>query len=80
MHMDQITNRLPGIISLHDDMCVFGKTREEYNTHLLHLMNKASKMGKVFNSHICSIRQPQITFYGAIFTTHGMTPDPAKIQ
>ena len=25
MHMDQITDRLPRIIAIHDDICVFGK-------------------------------------------------------
>ena len=45
MHIDQITNRLVGIIAIHYDMCVFGKTREEHNTHLLHLMKTLSKNG-----------------------------------
>ena len=80
MHMDQITNRLPGIIAIHDNICVYGKTREEHDTNLLQLMKTASKNGLVFNSHKCSIRQPQITFYGAIFTPKGMKPDPTKIQ
>ena len=38
------------------------------------------KNGLVFNSHKCSIRKPQITFYGAIFAAQGMKPDPAKVQ
>ena len=45
MCMDQITNRLPGIIAIHDDICLFDKTREEHNTNLLQLMKTASKMG-----------------------------------
>ena len=45
MHMDQITNRLPGIIAIQDDICVYGKTREENNTNLLQLMKTVSKMG-----------------------------------
>ena len=80
MCMDQITDRLPGIIAIHDDICVYGKTREEHDTNLLQLMKTASKNGLVFNSHKCSIRQLQITFYGAIFTSKGMKPDPMKIQ
>ena len=51
MHMDQITNRLAGIIAIHDDICVYGKTREEHDTNLLQLMKTASKNGLVFNSH-----------------------------
>ena len=80
MCMDQITNRLPGIIAIHDDICVFGKLREGHGTHLLQLMKTASKTGLVFNSHKCSIRQPQITFCGEIFTAQGMKPDPVKIH
>ena len=60
--------------------CVFGKTREEHDTHLLQLMKRTSKNLLVFNSHKCSIRQPQVTFYGAIFTTQGMKSDAVKIQ
>ena len=62
MPMDQITDRLSGIIAIHDDICVFGKTSEDHNTHLLQLMKTASKNGLVFNSHKCSIRQPQSYF------------------
>ena len=80
MHMDQITHRLPGIIAMHDNICVFGKTREEEIMHLLQLMKTAPKNGLIFNSDKCSIRQPQSTFYGAIFTTQGTKPDPVKIQ
>ena len=46
MGMDQITNKLPGIIAIHDNICVFGKTREEHNTNLLQLIKTASKMGQ----------------------------------
>ena len=80
MHMEQITDRLPGIIAIQDDICVYSKTREEHDTNLLQLMKNASKNGLVFNSHKCSIRQLQITFYGAIFTSKGMKPGPTKIQ
>ena len=42
MHMNQITDRLPKIIGIHDDICVFGKTREEHDTNLLQLIKTAS--------------------------------------
>ena len=38
MWMDQITNRLPGIIAIHDDICVYGKDTTEHNNNLLQLM------------------------------------------
>ena len=35
MRMDQITERLPGSIAIHDDICVFGRTQEQHDKHLI---------------------------------------------
>ena len=78
--MDQITDRLPGIIAIHDDICVYGKDTTEHDNNLLKLMKTAQEQGLVFNSSKCLICQPQIFFYGTIFTAQGMKPDPAKVQ
>ena len=68
MQMDQATDCLPGIIAIHDDICVFGHTPEDDDEHLLCLMQSAKDHGIIFNSPKCHIRQPQIAFYGALFT------------
>ena len=80
MWMDQITNRLPGIIAIYEDIHVNGKDITEHNHNLLQFMKTAQGQGLVFNSSKCTIHQYQISFYGAIFTAHGMRPDPAKVQ
>ena len=80
MCMDQVMDHLPSIIAIHDDICVHGHTPQEHDKHLLKLMQTAAQYGTVFNSSKYQIRQPQITFYGAMFTTKGMWPDPSKIQ
>ena len=80
MRMDNITDRLKGIISIHDDICVFGKTQQDHDENLLQLMKIAQKHGLVFNSNKCQISKQQITFYGAIFSAKGMKPDPKKVQ
>ena len=41
MRMDQITERLPGIIAIHNDICVFGKTQQQHDKHLLQLLKTA---------------------------------------
>ena len=77
--MDQITNRLPGIIAIHNDICVFGKT-QEHDKHLLQILKTAAKQGLIFNGNKCHISQPQITFYRTIISAQGMKPHPIKIQ
>ena len=62
MQMDQATDCLPGIITIHDNICMFSCTPEEHDEHLLHLMESAKTHGIVFNSTKCHIRQPQIAF------------------
>ena len=80
MRMDNITERLEGIISIHDDICIFGKTQQEHDENLLQLMKTAQKNSLVFNSSKCTISQPHISFYGAIFSAKGMKPDPKKCK
>ena len=43
MRMDNITERLAGIISVHDDICIFSKPQQEHNENL-QLMKVAQKM------------------------------------
>ena len=80
MQMDQIIDRFPGIIAIHDDICVYDKDTTEHDNNQLKLIQTAQEYGLVFTSSKCSICQPQISFYGAIFTVQGMKPDPAKVQ
>ena len=79
IQMDQITDRLPGIIAIHHDICVYGKDIGEHN-NLLQLMKTAQDQGLIFNSSKCAICQSQTSFYGTIFTVQGMRPDLANVQ
>ena len=80
MWMDQATDHSLGIITIHDNICMFICTPEEHDEHLLCLMESVKTHGIVFNSTKCHIRQPQIAFYGTVFTGQSMWPDPSKIQ
>ena len=60
------------------DTCVYGHTPEEHDWHLLELMQTAAQHGIVFNSSKCQMRQPQITFYGAVSTTKACSQIPPR--
>ena len=78
MWMDHATDCLPGIIAIHDDICIFGHTPEKHDEHLLCLMHSAKTHGIVFNSTKCHIRQAQIAFYGAVFMARAWSRIPPK--
>ena len=80
MRMDQITERLPGIIGIHDDTCVFGETQEQHDKHLLQLLKTALTKGLVFKSRKMSDKQATDYIFGPIFSAKGMRSDPIKIQ
>ena len=66
MWMDQITNGLPGIIAIHDDICVYGKDTTEHAKNLLQLMNTAQEQGLVstaVNVLKGNLRLPFMTLY-----------------
>ena len=78
--MDDVLEGLPGVVSIADDIVVFGRNADEHNTCLHKLMTRASAKGLVFNSAKCKINTKQVEFFGNIYSKHGVSPDPAKVQ
>ena len=67
IQIDQATDCLPSIIAIHDNICIYGHTPEEYDEHLL-CLETTKDHSIIFNSTKCHIRQPQVAFYGTVFT------------
>jgi hypothetical protein len=78
--MDEVLEELPGVVGITDDVCVYGKDLAEHDKNLKLLMERTKESGLVFNSDKCHIRQPEILFFGNIYSKDGIRPDPAKIQ
>ena len=78
--MDDILRDLPGVVSIADDIIVFGSSREEHDNNLRCLMERANERGLVFNPVKCHINVPEVQFFGNIYGKDGVRPDPAKVQ
>ena len=76
--MDDILHGLPGIISIADDIVVYGSTPEQHDEHLRQLMLRAREQGLVFNPTKCVIKTDHVTFFGNIYSKDGIHPDPKK--
>ena len=50
MKMDLIMERCPGVISIHDDIVVYGVSEEDHDANLVNLLNVAQIEGLVLNS------------------------------
>ena len=78
--MDQILEGCKGVISIADDIVVYGDSERSHDDNLHHLMETAAKNGLKFNSSKCAIKQKQVAFFGMLYDEQGMHPDPAKVQ
>ena len=78
--MDYILEGLKGVVSIADDVCVFGTTDKEHDTNLINLMERAKHEGLVFNSTKCYIKKSEISFFGNTYTKYGIKPDIKKVH
>ena len=62
MQMDQMTDRLPGIIAIHDDIWVYGKDTAEHDNNLLKLMQTAQEHGLVSTATSVQSASPKFSF------------------
>ena len=80
MKMDLIMERYPGVISIHDDIVVYGTSKEDHDANLSNLLNVAQVEGLVLNSKKLELKRPRVSFFGAEYGVEGMHPCPKKIQ
>ena len=80
MKMDLIMERCPGVISIHDDIVVYGVSKEDHDANLANLLNVAQIEGLVLNSKKLELKRPRVSFFGAEYSADGMHPCPKKMQ
>ena len=80
MKMDLIMEWCPGVISIHDDIVVYGVSEEDHDANLVNLLNVAQIEGLVLNSKKLELKHPRVSFFGAEYSADGMHPCLKKIQ
>ena len=80
MKMDLIMERYPGVISIHDDIVVYGVSDEDHDANLINLLKVAQVEGLVLNSKKLELKHPRVSFFGAEYSADGMHPCLKKIQ
>ena len=80
MKMDLIMERCPRVISIHNDIVVYGVSEEDHDANLINLLNVAQIEGLVLNSKKLELKCPRVSFFGAEYSADGMHPCLKKIQ
>ena len=76
MKMDLIRERCPGVISIHDDIVVYGVSDEDHDANLINLLNVAQIEGLVLNSKKLELKCPRVSFFGAEYSAwHASLPE-----
>ena len=71
---------LPGVTGIADDMIIFGKSELEHDRNLLQFLETTRKNGLVLNKSKLQFKKQEVHFFGYRWNSHGITPDPKKID
>ena len=63
-----------------DDIAVYDPTEKQHDANLHNLMLVARQHGPVFNLDKCHIKETKLQFFGMLFDTEGVHPDPEKME
>ena len=80
IQMDQILEQCPGVIGIHDDVIIYGYTREDHDTNLINFLNVCQMEGLCLSSKKLELHRDRVSFFRAIYSREGVEPDPKKIQ
>ena len=71
---------LDGVISIHDNILVYGKDAEEHNRHLQSMLERAEQMGIRLKLSKCTFCSNEVKWFGRVFSRTGCSADPEKIS
>ena len=80
IQMDHILEQCPGVISIHDDVLIYGYTREDHDANLINFLNVCQMEGLCLSSKKLELCCDRVSFFGAVYSRDGVEPDPKKIQ
>ena len=62
------------------DIRNIGKTQAEHDQALQAVFERFADKGLTLNKAKCEFNQTKLTFFGFVFSSHGISPDPQKVE
>ena len=69
-----------GVRNIHDDIIVFGKSRQEHDMALNQCLEKLATIGITLRKSKCKFLQTELTFFGHTYSKNGIKPDKERIN
>ena len=69
-----------GCITIHDNLLVYGANEEEHNKRMEATLRRAKEKGVTLKLSKSTICEPEVKWFGRIFSGAGVSADPDKIQ
>ena len=71
---------IPGTLNISDDVIIFGKTQADHDKALTAVFKKFADVKLTLNKSKCEFNKSSITFFGFVFSSKGIAPDPTKVE
>ena len=78
--VSQALHGLPGCVSIHDNILVWGKTPEEHLANLDRCLTRLEDCGLTLRREKCTFGATSVTWFGWVFSASGMSADPKKLE
>ena len=74
--LDSIYIGLSGVTGIADDMVVYGRSEWEHDKNLIQFLETTRKNGLRLNKEKLQFKQTEVSFFGHLWSTKGISPDP----
>jgi hypothetical protein len=76
---DQIKH-IPRALNISDDVIIYGKSQNEHDAALRAVCQRFMEISLTLNDEKCLFNQNKLTFFGLVFSSDGISADPAKVS
>ena len=84
--LNQTLDRLDGLLTVHDDMVIYGvgdtedEARSDHNAKLRCFLQRCREKGVKLNKKKLKLECNEINYLGHVITANGLKPDPDKVE
>ena len=78
--IQSVISDVEGAFNVSDDIIVFGHDQESHDKALQNTLRKLHENGLTINAQKCEFGQSKVIFYGHVFSSEGVSPDPEKVK